>query len=58
MPYYENLGWKFGDFPHAEAYYARCLSLPSTLPSPMRSKATWLTACGSLWRTTRPNIFE
>ncbi len=28
MPYYENLGWKFGDFPHAEAYYARCLSLP------------------------------
>ena len=28
MPYYENLGWKFGDFPQAEAYYARCLSLP------------------------------
>jgi len=28
MPYYENLGWKFGDFPHAEAYYSRCLSLP------------------------------
>ncbi len=28
MPYYEKLGWKFGDFPHAEAYYARCLSLP------------------------------
>lgn len=28
MPYYENLGWKAGDFPHAEAYYARCLSLP------------------------------
>ena len=28
MPYYEKLGWKFGDFPHAEAYYTRCLSLP------------------------------
>jgi dTDP-4-amino-4,6-dideoxygalactose transaminase len=28
MPYYEKLGWKAGDFPHAEAYYARCLSLP------------------------------
>jgi dTDP-4-amino-4,6-dideoxygalactose transaminase len=28
MPYYEKLGWKSGDFPHAEAYYARCLSLP------------------------------
>ncbi|WP_151089638.1 UDP-4-amino-4,6-dideoxy-N-acetyl-beta-L-altrosamine transaminase [Hymenobacter baengnokdamensis] len=28
MPYYEKLGWKAGDFPAAEAYYARCLSLP------------------------------
>ncbi|MGI4739917.1 MAG: UDP-4-amino-4,6-dideoxy-N-acetyl-beta-L-altrosamine transaminase [Janthinobacterium lividum] len=28
MPYYEKLGWQAGDFPHAEAYYARCLSLP------------------------------
>jgi len=28
MPYYENLGWRAGDFPAAEAYYARCLSLP------------------------------
>jgi UDP-4-amino-4,6-dideoxy-N-acetyl-beta-L-altrosamine transaminase len=28
MPYYEKLGWKAGDFSHAEAYYARCLSLP------------------------------
>lgn len=28
MPYYEQLGWKPGDFPHAEAYYRRCLSLP------------------------------
>jgi UDP-4-amino-4,6-dideoxy-N-acetyl-beta-L-altrosamine transaminase len=28
MPYYQQLGWQAGDFPRAEAYYARCLSLP------------------------------
>lgn len=28
MPYYQQLGWQPGDFPRAEAYYARCLSLP------------------------------
>jgi dTDP-4-amino-4,6-dideoxygalactose transaminase len=28
MPDYRNLGWKKGDFPLAEAYYERCLSLP------------------------------
>ncbi|TGD80833.1 UDP-4-amino-4,6-dideoxy-N-acetyl-beta-L-altrosamine transaminase [Hymenobacter wooponensis] len=28
MPYYEQLGWKPGDFPLAEAYYAHCLSIP------------------------------
>lgn len=28
MPYYKQFGWKPGDFPHAERYYARCLSLP------------------------------
>ena len=28
MPYYRQFGWKPGDFPHAEHYYARCLSLP------------------------------
>jgi UDP-4-amino-4,6-dideoxy-N-acetyl-beta-L-altrosamine transaminase len=28
QPYYRNLGWKAGDFPHAENYYRRCLSLP------------------------------
>lgn len=28
MPYYQNLGWKEGDFPNAEAYYKRCISLP------------------------------
>lgn len=28
MPYYKNLGWKYGDFPHSEAYYGKCMSLP------------------------------
>ena len=28
MPYYQNLGWKEGDFPHVEKYYKHCLSLP------------------------------
>ncbi|MEJ8802716.1 UDP-4-amino-4,6-dideoxy-N-acetyl-beta-L-altrosamine transaminase [Pontibacter sp. H249] len=28
MPYYRNLGYKQGDYPEAEAYYAGCLSLP------------------------------
>jgi len=28
MPYYKKLGWKKGDFPNAESYYEKCLSLP------------------------------
>lgn len=28
MPYYREIGWKAGDFPVAEAYYQKCLSLP------------------------------
>lgn len=28
MPYYEALGWEKGDFPVAEAYYEKALSLP------------------------------
>jgi len=28
MPYYKNQGWKEGDFPHAERYYSRCISIP------------------------------
>lgn len=28
MPYYQQFGWKKGDFPVAEAYYSKCLSLP------------------------------
>jgi UDP-4-amino-4,6-dideoxy-N-acetyl-beta-L-altrosamine transaminase len=28
QPYYKKLGWKKGDFPVAENYYEKCLSLP------------------------------
>jgi UDP-4-amino-4,6-dideoxy-N-acetyl-beta-L-altrosamine transaminase len=28
MPYYKKLGWKEGDFPDAEAYYGKCISIP------------------------------
>lgn len=28
LPYYRNQGWHKGDFPIAEAYYGKCLSLP------------------------------
>ncbi len=28
MPYYRLQGYRTGDFPHAENYYSRCLSLP------------------------------
>lgn len=28
MPYYQKLGYKMGDFPNAEDYYKKCMSLP------------------------------
>ncbi|KAB1063531.1 UDP-4-amino-4,6-dideoxy-N-acetyl-beta-L-altrosamine transaminase [Salibacter halophilus] len=28
MPYYRELGWKYGDMPNAENYYSGCISLP------------------------------
>lgn len=28
MPYYKKQGWKEGDFPNAENYYSRCISIP------------------------------
>jgi dTDP-4-amino-4,6-dideoxygalactose transaminase len=28
QPYYRELGFKAGDFPEAEAYYAQAISLP------------------------------
>jgi UDP-4-amino-4,6-dideoxy-N-acetyl-beta-L-altrosamine transaminase len=28
MPYYRKKGWKENNFPHAESYYKKCISLP------------------------------
>jgi dTDP-4-amino-4,6-dideoxygalactose transaminase len=28
MPYYQQFGFKKGDFPNAESYYEKCLSIP------------------------------
>jgi UDP-4-amino-4,6-dideoxy-N-acetyl-beta-L-altrosamine transaminase len=28
QPYYQNIGFKLGDFPHAEHYYSRAISIP------------------------------
>ncbi len=28
MPYYQQLGWAYGDLPKAESYYKNCLSIP------------------------------
>ncbi|RMA65992.1 UDP-4-amino-4,6-dideoxy-N-acetyl-beta-L-altrosamine transaminase [Ulvibacter antarcticus] len=28
MPFYKKFGWKEGDFPNAENYYKKCISLP------------------------------
>lgn len=28
MPFYKHQGWKEGDFPNAETYYSRCISIP------------------------------
>ncbi|MGI4833482.1 MAG: UDP-4-amino-4,6-dideoxy-N-acetyl-beta-L-altrosamine transaminase [Janthinobacterium lividum] len=44
MPYYEKLGWQVGDFPHAEAYYRRCLSLP-LYPTLTDEEQQYVVAC-------------
>jgi UDP-4-amino-4,6-dideoxy-N-acetyl-beta-L-altrosamine transaminase len=44
MPYYEKLGWQAGDFPQAEAYYARCLSLP-LYPTLTDDEQAYVIAC-------------
>ncbi|WP_324671002.1 UDP-4-amino-4,6-dideoxy-N-acetyl-beta-L-altrosamine transaminase [Hymenobacter sp. GOD-10R] len=44
MPYYQELGWKNGDFPHAEAYYAHCLSIPM-FPSLTDEEQAYVIAC-------------
>ncbi|WP_080055074.1 UDP-4-amino-4,6-dideoxy-N-acetyl-beta-L-altrosamine transaminase [Spirosoma aerolatum] len=44
MPYYRQFGWKPGDFPKAEHYYARCLSLPM-FPTLTDSEQEYVIAC-------------
>ena len=44
MPYYERLGWRAGDFPLAEAYYQRCLSLP-LYPTLTDDEQAYVVAC-------------
>ncbi len=41
MPYYNQLGWKEGDFPYAEQYYSQCLSVPM-YPSLKESEQTFV----------------
>ncbi|UOQ70368.1 UDP-4-amino-4,6-dideoxy-N-acetyl-beta-L-altrosamine transaminase [Hymenobacter cellulosilyticus] len=44
MPFYQELGWQFGDFPKAEAYYAQCLSIP-LFPSLTDEQQAYVIAC-------------
>ena len=44
MPYYEGLGWKAGDFPLAEEYYTRCLSIP-LFPTLTDEEQAYVVAC-------------
>ncbi|UOQ67931.1 UDP-4-amino-4,6-dideoxy-N-acetyl-beta-L-altrosamine transaminase [Hymenobacter volaticus] len=44
MPYYQQFGWKPGDFPLAENYYQRCLSIP-LFPSLTDEEQDYAIAC-------------
>ena len=44
MPYYEGLGWREGDFPLAENYYAGCLSIP-LFPTLTDEEQDYVVAC-------------
>ncbi|WP_201981844.1 UDP-4-amino-4,6-dideoxy-N-acetyl-beta-L-altrosamine transaminase [Hymenobacter rubidus] len=44
MPYYESLGWREGDFPLAENYYAQCLSIPM-FPALTDEEQDYVVAC-------------
>lgn len=41
MPYYRRFGWKEGDMPMAESYYAHCLALPM-FPSLTDEEQDWV----------------
>ena len=44
MPYYEGFGWREGDFPLAETYYAHCLSIPM-FPTLTDEEQEYVVAC-------------
>lgn len=44
MPYYRQFGWEYGDFPVAENYYKRCLSLPM-FPTLTNQEQTFVIDC-------------
>ena len=44
MPYYRQFGWKVGDMPVAEDYYAKCLALPM-FPTLTDEEQTWVIEC-------------
>jgi UDP-4-amino-4,6-dideoxy-N-acetyl-beta-L-altrosamine transaminase len=44
MPYYESLGWRAGDFPLVESYYAHCLSIP-LFPTLSDEEQDYVVAC-------------
>jgi UDP-4-amino-4,6-dideoxy-N-acetyl-beta-L-altrosamine transaminase len=44
MPYYESLGWRAGDFPLVENYYAHCLSIPM-FPTLTDEEQAYVVAC-------------
>jgi UDP-4-amino-4,6-dideoxy-N-acetyl-beta-L-altrosamine transaminase len=44
MPYYERMGWRAGDFPLAETYYAHCLSIPM-FPTLTDEEQDYVVAC-------------
>lgn len=44
FPYYQQFGWKQGDFPTAEDYYKKCLSLPM-FPSLTNQQLEYVISC-------------
>jgi UDP-4-amino-4,6-dideoxy-N-acetyl-beta-L-altrosamine transaminase len=52
MPYYEGLGWREGDFPLAETYYAHCLSIPM-FPTLTDEEQDYVVACISEFLTEK-----
>jgi UDP-4-amino-4,6-dideoxy-N-acetyl-beta-L-altrosamine transaminase len=52
MPYYRQFGWKPGDFPNAEYFYAHCLSLPM-FPTLTNDEQTYVIESVREWAALR-----